>query len=462
VSVPDGLASSAGGSTGGSAGGQYAKAQRLATRLCGGASPSADEFHVGGIPVSRIAEQVGTPFFVYAGDALVERLRHVRATLGEETELCFSIKANPSLGVCQLIAREGIGAELASIGELLLAQRAGFSARKSVFAGPGKTDQELQAALRWGIESVNVESTGELARLARLAESSKTVARVSLRINPKEQVKGAAMRMGGGHTQFGIDEEMVFDAIDRFKSCEHVKIVGIHVYIGSQIFDVPALLTHCAHVVELAASVAERAGVPLDTIDFGGGFAVPYFESSQDFDLEAFARGFRPLVLAARSRPGLENARPIIELGRFLVGECGVYVTRVVDLKPSRGVNYAVTDGGMNHHITATGNFGQVFRKPYPVAILNRMRATCEASFAIVGPCCTPLDVLGQKIELPPIAVGDLIGIFYSGAYGYSASSLSFLSHPTPAEVLTLGGRVHVLREGGSADQVLRGQAPLP
>lgn len=435
---------------------QYEKAQALARLL--GAS-SGEEFALGGIAISAIAERVGTPFFAYSGDALIARLRRVKKVLGPEVELFFSLKANPSLGLSQLVAREGIGAELASIGELRLAQRAGFSARKAIFAGPGKTDQELREAIEWGLESINVESEGELVRVGQAAARAGKTARVSLRINPAQQVKGAQMRMTGGPTQFGIDEEQLEDLLGRHGRNERIALVGIHVYVGSQIADVEALLEHCRQVIELAARVAAHTGNPLETIDFGGGFAVPYFEGAPDFDLEAFARGFQVIVNEGRQRLG--PFRPMIELGRYLVAECGVYVTRVLDVKRSRGVAFAVADGGMNHHITATGNFGQVFRKPYPMLVLNRLRQVCDASLTVVGPCCTPLDVLGQKIELPSTSPGDLIGVFYSGAYGYSASSLNFLSHPTPAEVLVLDGEMHVLREGGAADQLLAGQREI-
>ncbi len=435
---------------------QYEKAQALA-RLLG--ARSGEEFSLGGIAISAIAERVGTPFFAYAGDALINRLRHVKKVLGPEVELFFSLKANPSLGLSELIAREGIGAELASIGELRLAQRAGFSPRKAIFAGPGKTDQELREAIEWGLESINVESEGELVRVGQAAARAGKTARVSLRINPAQQVKGAQMRMTGGPTQFGIDEEQLDDLLARHARHPRISLVGIHVYVGSQIADVEALLEHCRQVIELAARVSAHTGTPLETIDFGGGFAVPYFENSPDFDLETFARGFQTIVSEGRQRLG--NFRPMIELGRYLVAECGLYVTRVIDVKQSRGVSYAVADGGMNHHITATGNFGQVFRKSFPMLVLNRLEHACDSSFSVVGPCCTPLDVLGQKLELPNIARGDLIGVFYSGAYGYSASSLNFLSHPTPAEALVLEGELHVLREAGEADHVLLGQRGL-
>jgi diaminopimelate decarboxylase len=434
---------------------QEAKIPRLAG-LLGGIEKG--QMHVGGIPVRALAEQVGTPFYVYNGDALVKKVRAVRSALGPETELYFSIKANPSLGVCQLVAREGVGAELASIGELHVAEKAGFPAERAIFAGPGKTNEELERAVRWGIESVNVESAGELERLSAVAAQLGKTARACLRINPKEQVKGAQMRMGGGPTQFGIDEEDLGAVIERFQGRPHLSIVGIHVYVGSQLFDIDALIANCQHILDIGVGVSQRLKKPLQSIDLGGGFAIPYFDNSPDFDLSAFSTAYRAVVDRCKTTPALAQAKLIIELGRYLVAESGLYVTRVIDVKSSRGTTYVVADGGMNHHITATGNFGQVFRKPYPVAILNRMTDRCDAQVAVVGPCCTPLDVIGQKIAAPKVEPGDLVGIFYSGAYGYSASSLGFLSHPTPAEVLVMDGKSTVLRDAGKPDGVLAGQ----
>ncbi len=419
------------------------------------------ELSIGRVRISDIAERVSTPFYVYSGEALQERVHRVRAALGEETDIFFSLKANPSLALCQILAREGVGAELASIGELHLAQRAGFPARRVLFAGPGKTDAELEFAIQWGIESINVESVGELERIARIAAVRERCVRVCLRINPSEQVKGAQMRMTGGPSQFGIDEEQVPEVLERFKGHPNLRLVGIHVYVGSQLFDIPALLAHCHNVLRLAETVSARMGRPLELIDFGGGFAVPYFENSPEFDVEAFSRGYRDVLVRMSQTPSLAYARPVIELGRYLVAEAGLYVTRVIDVKTSRGVKYAVTDGGMNHHITATGNFGQVFRKPYPVAVLNRMNEPNNVLTNVVGPCCTPLDVIGQQLSLPEVVPGDLIGIFYSGAYGYSASSLGFLSHPTPAEALVYRGQLHFLRSPGSPDEVVIRQRDL-
>lgn len=418
------------------------------------------ELRVGGHPVSALAARVGTPYFVYRGEVVLEQVRALRTHLGPETALYFSLKANPSLGLCQLLKEAGVGAELASIGELRLAQAAGFAPGDVLFAGPGKTTAELEAAVAWGLGAVNVESLGELTRLVAVARARGRTQRVCLRLNPLEQVKGAQMRMAGGPTQFGLDEELLEAAVRACReAADAVELVGLHVYVGSQMTDVEAVLGHCENVLRLGEAMA-ALGVDVQVVDLGGGFGLPYFEGSPEFDLEAFGRGYRERVVP-RARRTLPRAQLVIELGRYLVAEAGLYVTRVVDVKQSRGTTFVVTDGGMNHHITATGNFGQVFRKAYPVANLSRLGEAAAQPVSLVGPCCTPLDQWGQKLGLVPPREGDLLGVCFSGAYGYSASSLGFLSHPTPAEVLVHEGRVHVLRDGGAEDAVVAGQRPL-
>lgn len=439
---------------------QKAKVDHLTQVLANGTS-AGEELLFGSKPVSELAELVSTPFYAYSGDAVVQRIRRLREVLGGDTEIFYSLKANPSLGLCQIIASEGVGAELASIGELLLAKKAGFTPENIIFAGPGKTQEELETSIAMGISAINAESEGEIERIAEIAERLGVRANVAFRVNPNASLKGAQMRMGGGPQQFGIDEELLPAVVERFAGNPHIQFTGVHVYAGTQMTDPEAILANCKNTLQLGRSVSERLEQPLRELDFGGGFAVPYFENSNDFDLDTFAAGYRELIAEAKNDPAFEGTRFIIELGRYLVAEAGVYVTRVVDVKWSRGKKFIVTDGGMNHHITATGNFGQVFRKSYPVAALTNLAAPFEDPAAVVGPCCTPLDILGNNLELPEVAVGDLIGVFYSGAYGYSASSLAFLSHPTPAEVLVQNDKVSILRTAGKPDQVLEGQLPI-
>ena len=437
---------------------QTDKALDLAERLGG---ERAGEFAPSGVPISEIAREYGTPFYLYHGETIVERVRRVRGALG--TEVSYSVKANPSLGVCQLIAREReAGAEVASSGELTVARTAGFEPEDIVFAGPGKTDDELKRVVEEGIFADNVESLNEIDRLAAIAGEMGRRIGVGLRINPAAQLMGSQMRMGGTVGQFGMDQAELGEAVEKTLSHPELILRGVHVYTATQVFEVEPLLEHCRNIFEIALQAADYAGRPLEMIDFGGGFGVPYFEKMTEFDLRAFGEGFRKLLSTYRSDPRLSGCRFLFELGRYLVADAGVYVTRAVDVKQTRGKTFVVTDGGMNHHLTATGNMGQVFRKSYPLLNLTRMGGVPEEEgVAVAGPCCTPLDMFGSNIPLAMPEVGDLIGVFYSGAYGFSASNLGFLSHPAPAEVLLWRGEAHLLRAGGRPEDVLEGQRAL-
>ncbi|HEX2740712.1 MAG TPA: type III PLP-dependent enzyme [Rubrobacter sp.] len=436
---------------------QTDKAHDLAERFGG---ESEGEFAPASIPVSRIAESYGTPFYLYHGEMITDRVRRVRESLG--TEVSYSVKANPSLGVCQLIAGEReAGAEVASSGELAVARAAGFEPEDIVFAGPGKTNDELSRAVDEGIFAVNVESLNEIDRLAHIAGQAGKSIGVGLRINPAAQLMGSGMRMGGTVGQFGMDQAELDEAVQKTLSHPELVLRGVHVYTATQVFEVEPLLEHCSNILEIALEAADLSGSPMEMIDFGGGFGVPYFEKMTEFDLDSFADGFRELLSSYRSDPRLEGCRFLFELGRYLVADAGVYVTRAVDVKETRGKTFVVTDGGMNHHLTATGNMGQVFRKAYPLLNLTRMSGVPEEGVAVAGPCCTPLDTFGNNIPLATPEAGDLIGVFYSGAYGYSASNLGFLSHPSPAEVLLWRGEAHLLRPGGRPEDVLEGQRAL-
>src|ERR687894_1498750 len=348
---------------------QTDKAKYLAGRFGGDAG---GEFAPQGVPISRIAEDYGTPFYLYHGEMISGRVRRVHEALG--TEVSYSVKANPSLGVCQLIASQReAGAEVASSGELAVARAAGFDPEDIVFAGPGKTDAELRRAVDEGIFAVNVESLGEIDRLAGIArEAGKTIG-VGLRINPEAQLMGSGMRMGGTVGQFGMDQADLAEAVAKVLSHGSLLLRGVHVYTATQVFEVGPLLEHCRNIFDIALEAADHAGHSLEMIDFGGGFGVPYFEKTSEFELERFGEKLREIISNYKADPRLEGCRFLFELGRYLVADAGLYVTRVVDVKETRGKLFAVTDGGMNHHLTATGNMGQVFRKAYPLLNLTRM-----------------------------------------------------------------------------------------
>jgi len=436
---------------------QKDKAARLIERF-GGVRDGV--FAPSGTSIATIAAEIGTPFYLYDGGMVASRARNVLGALG--TEVLFSVKANPSLAIAQILRGiPGVGAEAASSGELAVVLAAGFAPSDLLFAGPGKTDAELDRLVAAGILADNVESLSEIDRLAAAAERAGTTAGVGLRLNPAAQLIGAQMRMGGTASQFGIGEEELEAAVDRVLGHASLELRGIHVYTATQVFDPGPLVEHCRNVFDLAVRTAELARRPLGFIDFGGGFGIPYFEGLDDFDLAGFGTGFRELSAEYSGNAGLDGTRLMFELGRYLVADAGLYVTRVVDVKDTRGTTFVVTDGGMNHHLTATGNMGQVFRKAFPLANLSRPGDPTR-TVTVAGPLCTPLDIFGTRIELGEPQVGDLLGVFYSGAYGYSASNLGFLSHATPAEALLLDGRLHVLRHAGAHDGVLTGQNGLP
>src|SRR5215207_4416378 len=306
---------------------QTDKAYSLAERFGGGRH---GEFAPGEVPISRIAEGYGTPFYLYHGEMIVDRVRRVREALG--VEVSYSLKANPNLAVCQLIAREGrAGGEVASSGELVVARAAGFVPEDIVFAGPAKTDDELRRAVEEGIFAVNVESLNEIERLASIVERMGRRIGVGLRINPAAQLMGSQMRMGGTVGQFGLDQTDLDEAVRRTLSHPQLILRGIHIYTATQVFEVEPLLEHCRNILKIALEAADKAGQPLEMIDFGGGFGVPYFENMTDFDLERFGEGFRELLESYRLDPRLSGCRFIFELGRYLVAEAGIYVTKVVN-----------------------------------------------------------------------------------------------------------------------------------
>ena len=389
---------------------------------------------VGGIPLTRLAQRVGsTPFYAYDRRRLTERVAHVRAHLPAAVELHFSMKANPMPALVQHMAGLVDGIDVASGGELKVALDTGIAPERISFAGPGKSEAELTRAVAAGAV-VHAESERELRLLARIGAQLGFNPLLVLRINPDYELKGSGMRMGGGAKQFGIDAE---DAPRLLALCAELglTVLGFHIFSGSQSLKAEAIIEAQAQTFTLARQLAGHTRNPVRILNIGGGFGIPYFPGEAALDLAPIGAAL------AAALPGvhadLPEAQVSIELGRYLVGEAGVYVARVIDRKVSRGQVFLVTDGGLHHHLAASGNFGQVIRKNYPVAIGNRMSASLERETAsVVGPLCTPLDLLAERMDLPQAQVGDLVVVFQSGAYGRSASPQGFLSHPEAPEVL--------------------------
>ncbi|QYF95067.1 pyridoxal-dependent decarboxylase, exosortase A system-associated [Massilia sp. PAMC28688] len=392
-----------------------------------------DCLHIGGMPVTRLAQRVGsTPFYAYDRAALSARVQELRAHLPAALALHFSMKANPMPALVQHMAGLVDGLDVASGGEMKVALDTGMDPARISFAGPGKSDRELAQAVAAGI-CVNVESEREIGVLAQLSQSMGLAASVVLRVNPDFELRSSGMKMGGGAKQFGIDAEDV-PAMLALAERESLDVLGFHIYSGSQSLKAEAIIEAQARTFELSLRLAAGAPRTVRQLNIGGGFGIPYFPGERALALAPIGEHLAQLVEQARTE--LPQAQLAIELGRYLVGEAGVYVARVIDRKVSRGQVFLVTDGGLHHHLAASGNFGQVIRKNYPVAVGNRMAAQPDSPAYVVGPLCTPLDLLADKMDLGHAQVGDLIVVFQSGAYGLTASPAAFLSHPAAAEVL--------------------------
>lgn len=388
---------------------------------------------VGGIALPRLAERVGaTPFYAYDRALLSARVAALRAALPPALALHYSMKANPMPALVQHMAGLVDGIDVASGGELAVALDTGMAPRRLNLAGPGKSVAELRQAIAAGV-CINLESEREIRLAAQLAGELGVAAEVCLRVNPDFELKGSGMRMGGGARQFGIDAELAPAMLALIGQLQ-LDFQGFHIFSGSQSLKAEAIMEAHTQSVELALRLGAAAPCAPRQLNIGSGFGIPYFPGETALELAPL--GAHLAQLQARWQAALPGARMAIELGRYLVGEAGVYVARVIDRKLSRGQLFLVTDGGLHHHLAASGNFGQVIRKNYPVAVGNRMEGGEAAPASVVGPLCTPLDLLADQMALGHAEVGDLIVVFQSGAYGLSASPAGFLSHPAAREVL--------------------------
>lgn len=392
-----------------------------------------DCLQVGGISLTRLAERVGrTPFYAYDRRLVAERIARLRHHVPADLHLHFAVKANPMPALVQFIVPLVDGLDVASAGELKVALDAGAPPSSISFAGPGKRTEELSAAIAAGIV-INMESENEMARIAQLAVERGVRPRVAVRVNPDFELKTSGMKMGGGPKQFGVDAERVPEMLKTL-SAMPLEFVGFHIFSGSQNLSVAAIQEAQTKTVELALALAEHAPAPVRLLNIGGGFGVPHFPGERPLDLAAIGAHLQTLVPRARER--LPHAELVIELGRFLVQEAGIYVCRIIDRKVSRGQVFLITDGGLHHHLSASGNFGQVLRKNYPVLVGNKVVGKVRETASVVGPLCTPLDLLADRMDIAQAEIGDLIVVLQSGAYGLTASPTAFLSHPSPAEVL--------------------------
>jgi len=387
---------------------------------------------IGGVPVDRLAERVGsTPFYAYDRAAIAARVQALRAALPSSLQLHYAIKANPMPAVVQCLTMLVDGLDVASAQEMQVALDAGAAPSRVSFAGPGKSRAEIRRAVAAGV-TITAESRTQLDAAIEMGEALGIAPRVALRVNPAFELKASGMKMGGGPKPFGVDEDKVPQLLDEMRA-RGTALVGLHIFGGSQNLRADAIIEAQSKTYELGRRLLERWGRSVEWLNLGGGFGVPYFPGEQPLDIAPIGANLGLLCDRAAREIG---APLVLELGRYFVAEAGVYVCRVLERKESVGQVFLVTDGGLHHHLAASGNFGQVLRKNYPVAVANRIDDPFDHVQSVVGPLCTPLDLLADRMPLARAEPGDLIAVFQSGAYGLTASPLAFLGHPAPSEVL--------------------------
>ena len=383
------------------------------------------DLRIAGRSASDWVAEAGTPVFVYDTAIVRERIGQLRAALPRAVEIHFAIKANPLPAFLEVVSPLVGGLDVASGGELAKALAVKDAAHVS-FAGPGKRDVELEAAIVAGA-TLNLESEGEADRALAIAERLGVTPKLAVRVNPSFELKGSGMKMGGRPSPFGIDAARV-PALVRRLIAAGADWRGFHIFAGSQALDSDAICETQAATVGLARELAEAAGARAPLVNIGGGLGIPYFAGDEPVDIA---------LVGERLAEAIEPDQPYaIELGRWIAGECGVYLTRIVDRKVSGDETFLICDGGLNHQLAASGNFGTVVRRNYPIAIAGKMGIAADETVSVVGPLCTPLDRLGDKVALPHAEPGDVVALFLAGAYGASASPAAFLGHGPAAEIV--------------------------
>ncbi|PJZ70480.1 diaminopimelate decarboxylase [Leptospira perolatii] len=406
---------------------------------------------IGSILAEDLASKFGTPIYAYNAEAARNNLSEVRSALGSNIEILYALKANPNAGIAQIFRKSGTGCEVASAGEILVAKFAGFTGDQIQFSGPGKSEQDILTSFHHGVSILNLESEEEYDLVKFLSKLQNYKPRVSIRLNPATGLSGSRMHMGGGSKKFGVDSERVPELMEQIVSEGICDFSGLHVYPGTQCFDYKPWLENANALLKLASELESIA--PIRSLNFGGGFGVSLFEGDPELDLISLGKGLREMIESARNR----NRKYFVELGRYLIANAGVYLTKILYTKKSQEKIHIITDGGMHHHAVGVG-LGSVIKRTYPIVSCNGLERNPTRKVAIGGPLCTPADEFASSIDFPETKNGELIGILGSGAYGLTFSNILFLSHPTPGEVLVDGDNAYWIRKPGKVEDVLVGQ----
>ena len=388
--------------------------------------------HLDASDIAALAQHAGTtPFFAVDGDAVEERVRQLRALLPARTLICYAIKANPLPALLLQLRPLVDGADISSGGELQRALAAGFSGEQLGFTGPGKTDDELDAAVRAGVR-ICAESIGEIGRIGDAAGREGRHARVALRINPDFHVAGTRVRMNEDSV-FGIDDAQIPGALSLLRA-RGIEFGGLHYHCASRMLNAEVVCALHRFCTDQAIQAADQAGLPLDWLNLGGGFGMPAGPAEAPLDMAAVAAHLH--TLDARLQAAHPGGRIAIEPGRHLVGEAGIYVCRIIERKTVRGRTWLVADGGAHHHLHATLQPDREKPVNLPMRLMQANPAPDTERVSIAGRLCVPFDIIARDIELPVARPGDLLVLYQSGAYGASASPVNFLGHPPATEIL--------------------------
>lgn len=401
--------------------------------------------------LENIIQNHETPFFLYDSESIVRNISLLKRAFHGQADIFYSFKANPNISICALMLNNQVNAEVSSLPELLLAEKLGFLPDNIIFVGPGKSRIELEKAVELGIFAIVIENIGELDILESICKRLHKTVRVALRINPSFHIKDAPLKMGGVPTQFGMSLDEVLSHRNCFQK-EGISIVGIHVYNGTRILNANSIADNCRNIFELVSNLIKEIPIDLKMLDLGGGFGVPYFAGENELDINALHDQMS--LELSRFKTRFPETRLIVESGRYLVGNAGLLFSKVLYLKESNGKKFAITNGGMNCHMAATG-IGSFLRRNFPISLIRRSTDPHE-HYTLTGPLCTPNDLIGQDVALPKLMADDIILVGMSGAYGPSASPGLFLSHGFPKEVMIHCGKDYVIREKDDFENIFR------
>ncbi len=412
---------------------------------------TASRLSIGGIDFEKILNEFHSPLYVYDADIIRKKFETLRSAMPAHVDIFYAVKSNPNLAVLKFISELGAGFDVASIGELAALQKLQIPGSKIVFTGPGKSDEEIEHAIGYGIYSFNCESENEIHRLDSAAGKVDGKIRIGMRINTEYAIQETTPIIGGSQAKkFGIDEHKVLGVLERIKSLRHIYVAGIHVFNATQVLDYREIAANTKNILELAAHISEKAGLRLEYIDVGGGLGIPYAADEKELDIQALGEEFLNCHHEFSKQKRLPDIRWILEPGRYVSGECGVFLTKVVDVKESRGIHFVITDAGINQFLRPA-----LIGQNHPVCVANKLNVPPVKIYRIEGPLCTSLDCLARDVHLPEVEPGDTIGFFNAGAYGFTESMPFFLSHPVPAEVMVKDKKAFLIRKRMEPDDYI-------